>query len=251
MRFLLVNDDGIDSKGLEALGRALSQIGDVYICAPHEQKSTTGHCISLFKPIEAKELEHEEFPYAAKAWECTGYPADCTKMGIYLMSKEGVRPDMVFSGINHGGNMGHDTFYSGTVAAAAEGSFYGIQSVAVSIDAHEPTRYELACKLAVQTALDTFGKVSPEIVININTPDIPLEKIKGVKVVPIGERKYTDHYEERNGNYYLEGVLLPYSGEDQSCDVARCEDGYGVITPMMFNLTDYSSIKQIEEIYKL
>lgn len=250
MKFLLINDDGINANGIKSLAEALSQIGDVYVCAPHEQKSTTGHGITLFKAIDAKELSKEEFPWATKAWECTGYPADCTKMGIHLMAKEGLRPDMIFSGINHGGNMGHDTFYSGTVAAAAEGSFFGIQSVAVSVDVHEPKHFEMACKLAVQAAQAAFGKVSPDVVLNINTPDLPLEEIKGVKVVPVGERKYTDHYEERDGRFYLEGDLLPYSGDNPECDAARCEDGYAVITPLRCDLTDYASLKNVEEIYK-
>lgn len=250
MNFLLVNDDGIQAEGITSLAKALSQIGDVYVCAPHEQKSTTGHGITLFKALDVKVLSKSDFPWAVKAWECTGYPADCTKMGIYLMEKEGLKPDMIFSGINHGGNMGHDTLYSGTVAAAMEGSYFGIPSVAISVDSHEPKHFGMACRLAIDTATRALGNFPVDVVININTPDLPEDQIKGVKIVHIGDRKYTDHYEERDGHYYLEGDLLPYEGNDFDCDAARCEAGFAVITPIKSDLTNYECLKTIEEIYK-
>ena len=239
MDFLLINDDGIDARGIHELAKALSKAGNVYVCAPHVQRSTTGHGITIGKPLDVKEVPFEE---AVKAWECDGYPADCTKMGIFMMGK---KPDMIFSGINHGGNIGHDTLYSGTVAAAAEGSYFNIPSVAVSVDDMDPQYFEMATQLALKTASLKFD---PSLVININTPNLPKEEIKGVKFCHIGERRYTDHYEPIGDKFHLVGDLLPYDGDDQFCDAYNIEKGYAVITPLKMNLT--GDVKELEEIYK-
>ncbi|MCQ2551327.1 MAG: 5'/3'-nucleotidase SurE [Clostridia bacterium] len=247
MNFLLINDDGINAGGIHQLAKALGELGDVYVCAPHTQRSTTGHGITLFKPLKVKEIHFKE---AVKAWECNGFPADCTKMGIFMMEKLGLKPDMIFSGINHGGNMGHDTLYSGTVAAAAEGSYFDILSVAVSVDSHEPENFEMACDLACQTVKNCYGKVKPDVVININTPDLPKDEIKGVKFSHIGERRYTDHFEPIEDNYQLVGDLIPYDGSDENCDAYLVENGYASITPLKMDLTDKDSIKMLEEMYR-
>lgn len=247
MIFLVANDDGINALGIKRLVETLSSLGDVYVCAPHVQRSASGHGITIGKPLQAMPIV---FPNAKKAWECEGTPADCVKVGIHLLELEGKKPDMIFSGINHGGNLGKDTLYSGTVAAAAEGSFYYIQSVAVSVDSHNPEHFDMACRLAKETAQRCYGNLPVNTVININTPDLPEEEIKGVKFAHIGEREYSDHYVESSEGYSLEGEPLEYVGPDMECDVAILSKGYACITPLSFDITDYKSLNCLEERYK-
>lgn len=146
MNILVTNDDGINASGICSLAEALSKVADVYVCAPHTQRSAAGHGITVSKPIE---VEERTFARAAKAYAITGTPADCVKIGTKILREQDIKVDMVFSGINLGGNLGTDTLYSGTVSAAIEGSLCGIPSVAVSVNSHEATHFELACELAV------------------------------------------------------------------------------------------------------
>ena len=136
MNVLITNDDGIRARGLRELMDALrEQAGmTVYICAPDGQRSASGHGITMTDPIMVEEVEIKG---AELAFQTSGLPADCVKIGVELLERAGVHLDMVFSGINHGGNLGTDTLYSGTVAGAIEGSICGYPSVAVSVDSHD------------------------------------------------------------------------------------------------------------------
>ena len=110
------------------------------------------------------------------------------KIGTKILKEQNIRIDMVFSGINLGGNLGTDTLYSGTVSAAVEGSLCGIPSVAVSVNSHEAKHFELACDLALGVCKNGFAKMNAKTVLNINTPDLPKEEIKGVKYTRLGAR---------------------------------------------------------------
>ena len=134
MNILVANDDGIRARGLTELVRALSGEASVYVCAPDGQRSASGHGITVSKYITVKEEQVEGAEYALST---SGTPADCVKLGMKILSEKGVKIDMLFSGINHGGNLGTDVLYSGTVAAAMEGSICGVPSVAVSVDNHD------------------------------------------------------------------------------------------------------------------
>ncbi|MDR0424231.1 MAG: 5'/3'-nucleotidase SurE, partial [Clostridiales Family XIII bacterium] len=135
MNILLTNDDGIDALGLLRLAEALRGVADIYVCAPREQKSATGHGITVIKRLDFREVE---YPGAARAIEIDGTPADCVKVGLYRLKQDGIFIDKVFSGINHGSNLGTDTLYSGTVGGAMEGALNMKPSVAVSVDARCP-----------------------------------------------------------------------------------------------------------------
>ena len=155
MNILLANDDGIDARGIHELADALKGLGDLYISAPDSQRSASGHGITVSQPITVTETT---FPGATGAFRMSGTPADCVKLGVKLLQKEGIKIDMVFSGINHGGNLGTDTLYSGTVSAALEGTICGIQSVAVSVNSHEVKTFEYAKILARRTCENVAGK---------------------------------------------------------------------------------------------
>lgn len=150
MRILIANDDGIQAEGIRKLALALSKNHEVYVTAPSQQRSAAGHSISIHTKLRAIE---QEVPGATRAWAITGTPADSVKVGLFVCKQAGIPIDVVFSGINHGGNYGYDTIYSGTVGAAMEGNFCYKPSVAVSVNDHEPKHgFDYACGLAVKVA---------------------------------------------------------------------------------------------------
>ena len=175
MKILISNDDGINAIGIYELTKALSEVAKVYVCAPHQQRSAASHSISFRDPIRVRRTE---FDNAVMALETTGTPADCVKLGLKVLGDIGIEIDMVFSGINLGGNMGTDTLYSGTVAAAIEGSVCGKPSVAVSVNSHNAAHFEYACRLAARCAQNACGRLEPGTVLNINVPDLPDAEIK-------------------------------------------------------------------------
>ena len=159
---------------------------------------------------------------------------------------------MVFSGINHGGNLGTDTLYSGTVSAALEGTICGVPSVAVSVDSHEAEHFEYACHLAVEAAKKAYGRMSPDTVLNINTPNLPREEIKGLKYTTLGNREYKEFFapiEDEDGRkaYRYSGEPVIYEGLPDTIDVIAMQDGYASITPLHRDLTDYGLVDKISE----
>lgn len=248
MNILVANDDGIQAEGILQLVKTLSELADVYVCAPHTQRSATGHGITVGKPIEAEEVD---FPHAKMAFSITGTPADCVKIGSKILEQKGIKPDMVFSGINHGGNLGTDTLYSGTVSAAIEGSLCGIPSVAVSVNSHHPEHFELACRLAKKACEKGFGRLDAGTVLNINTPNRPAAEIKGVKFTRLGAREYEEFFRPRVGEngkvqYWYEGKPVVYRGLPDDIDVISMQNGYASITPLQYNLTHYDKIEEIK-----
>lgn len=248
MIILVTNDDGITASGICSLAEALSKVADVYVCAPHTQRSAAGHGITVSKPIE---VEEREFAHAVKAYAITGTPADCVKIGTKILREQDIKVDMVFSGINLGGNLGTDTLYSGTVSAAIEGSLCGIPSVAVSVNSHEATHFELACELAVNACKSSFEKMNARTVLNINTPNLPKEEIKGVKYTRLGAREYKEWFRPKIGDngkkqYWYEGNPVVYEGLPDDIDVISMQDGYASITPLQYDMTNYELIDEIK-----
>lgn len=249
MNILVANDDGIHARGIGELVKALSEVATIYVCAPDSQRSASGHGITVSKPIT---VEETELYGAALAIKTSGTPADCVKLGMKLLEEKGIKIDMVFSGINHGGNLGTDTLYSGTVAAAMEGVLCGVPSAAVSVDSHEAEHFEYACHLAVEAVKKAYGKMSADTVLNINTPNLPRKEIKGLKYATLGKREYVEFFENaetedcgRAVRYSAEPVV--YEGLPDSIDVIAMQEGYATITPLHRDLTDYELVDKISE----
>lgn len=248
MNILVSNDDGINAKGIKELAKALSEIANIYVCAPHTQRSACGHGITIGKPITIKEVD---FPNAVGAWEISGTPADCVKLGLRIVEEKGISIDMVFSGINHGGNLGTDTLYSGTVSAAIEGCICGLPSVAVSVNNHHPEYFEVACDLAVKTLKAAKGKIDKNTVLNINVPNLPASKIKGMKITRLGAREYEEWFEPRKDKdgeleYWYSGTPIIYENLPGDIDVIAMQDGYASITPLHYDLTSYKLIEEVK-----
>ena len=248
MNILVANDDGIEARGIRELTKALSEKANVYVCAPDTQRSASGHGITVSKPIEAEEVP---FANAQLAFKLSGTPADCIKLGMKLLQQRNIKIDMVFSGINHGGNLGTDTLYSGTVSAAIEGTICGVPSAAVSVDSHEAEHFEYACHLAQEVIAKAKDKMSPDTVLNINVPNIPTEKIKGLKYTRLGRREYKEFFEPLDDGsgkvkYRYSGDPVFYEGLPDTIDVIAMQEGYATITPLQRDLTDYKLIKEVE-----
>lgn len=248
MKILVANDDGIRAEGIYQLVKALSKEAEIYVCAPHIQRSASGHSISIGLPLKAKEVE---FEFAKYALEISGTPADCVKLGLKVLQSEGVKIDMVYSGINHGGNLGTDTLYSGTVSAAIEGAFNGLPAVAVSVNDHNPANFEYACDLAVKTLKNAYGRLDSSTILNINVPNLPKHQIKGLRYTRLGKREYHNWFSEKHNpeghmEYWYSGIPVVYEGLPEDIDVSSMQDGYASITPLHYDLTSYKLIEDIK-----
>lgn len=250
MNILIANDDGIKSEGIAKLTEALHREGGatVFVCAPEGQRSAASHSISIMKPIKVREIS---FSNAEIAFETSGTPADCVKLGIMILEKRGITIDAVYSGINHGANLGTDIIYSGTVGAALEGNICGIPSVAVSVDKHKASHFDFACELAVEALKKAVPYMDGNLTLNINTPNLPPEKIKGVKYAPAGAREYKDDLilmaQDSDGDVYeYGGPPIVYDGEAADSDVIAIQQGYASITPLRRNFTDNSMLGTLE-----
>jgi 5'-nucleotidase len=193
--------------------------------------------------IKRLDFREVEYPGAARAIEIDGTPADCVKVGLYRLKQDGIFIDKVFSGINHGSNLGTDTLYSGTVGGAMEGALNMKPSVAVSVDARCPAHFEAACRLAVSAALLPPEAHGPRMVLNINVPDAPLGQVKGVKATRLGIMEYTEEFREESGpegdrGYWYAARQVFTKEVDPGIDVFEHRDGYATITPLRADLTD-------------
>ena len=261
MNILVVNDDGIEALGVHKLAEALSGEGDVYICSPHRQQSASGHGITIGSLVYVEDVPFAE---ARHAISMEGTPADCVKIGLEVYRDRGIEMGMVFSGFNHGMNLGTDTLYSGTVSAAIEGALCGLPAAAMSISSNlsyhrTPGHFETAMKLAVHIARsDRFSKSvsrdpkalginfinDPHTILNVNIPDLPPEGIRGVRACPLSYRAYDEWFREQTDS---EGrVGYHYSGVPQIVGDAAAEEsdiianslGFATVTPLHFDLTD-------------
>lgn len=249
MNILVANDDGINAQGIKELVRTLSAKATVYVCAPESQRSASGHGITISKPIIMEEVA---FDNAKAAFQISGTPADCVKLGMKILEQRGIKVDMVYSGINHGANLGTDTLYSGTVSAAIEGNICGVPAVAVSVDSHKAQHFAYACHLALEVLEKGRGKMTPDTVININTPDLPREEIKGLKFATLGNREYKEFFspiptEDGTMAFHYTGDPIVYKGLPDTIDVIAIQEGYATITPLQRDLTDYKRIDEVKK----
>jgi 5'-nucleotidase len=267
VNILVVNDDGIEAVGIRKLTEALSETGDIYICAPHRQQSAAGHGITIGRVVC---IESVPFEGVRQAISMEGTPADCVKIGIEVYRDQGIEMDMVFSGFNHGMNLGTDTLYSGTVSAALEGARCGLPSAAVSISSnasyhHTPLHFDYAMRLARAIAKSPAfsvggrGKTVPGIgfikephtILNVNIPDRPEEEIPGAKVCPLSYRAYDEWFlakQDENGRagYHYSGEpLVIGDAAPEDSDIIADSLGYATITPLKFDLTDFDLLQRV------
>lgn len=247
MRILISNDDGIGADGILHLTEAMSEIGDVTIVAPVTEKSAAGHSITMKYPLRCTEVNLRD-KFVGYAIE--GTPADCVKFGIRNIMKD--KPDIVVSGINHGANTAINLIYSGTVSAAREAAIMDCPAIAFSITDHVPTSFDYAKKIAKKITEQVLEKGLKEgILLNVNIPDLPEEKIKGILPTRQGCSKWDDVYEERtdpygNNYYWLTGVMTDFTS-DLGNDQIAVKNDYVAVTPVHFDLTDYKTLEELKD----
>ncbi len=247
MKILISNDDGIDSEGIYRLAEAMSEIGEIIIIAPKTEQSAAGHSITMKIPLRIQEVKvRNKF----KGYAINGTPADCVKIGITHILKE--LPDIVVSGINHGSNTAISIIYSGTVSAAREAAILGCPAIAVSVTDHNPKYFDVAANVVKKLALKVIKNKLPEgIVLNVNVPNVPAEKIKGILPTFQSKSKWNDSYEERtdpygNKYYWLTGKMSD-SDEEIHNDQTAIKNNFVSVTPIHFDLTDYKVYEELKK----
>lgn len=247
MKFLVSNDDGIQSEGIVQLAKSLQPLGDVVVVAPDMERSATGHAITMYRPLRVRKTKIPGLDIEAFAVD--GTPADCVKLGIDELMDQ--KPDFVFTGINRGANLGTDVLYSGTVSAAVEGCIMGVTSAAFSLLYEDDMDYTYAGSIAAEVAgILIEHHLPPEYLLNVNIPNIPPDRIKGIKTAHLGQRRYAKNYVKREDPrgrvyYWLAGELVEESAPDT--DIEAVKNGFVSITPLHYNLTSYDMLEVINQ----
>jgi len=243
---LLTNDDGVYAPGLAAIKQQLRRLGEVYVVAPATEQSGVGHSITYLTPLIVKEVFHGQRRWG---WAVEGSPADCVKIGITEFCPR--PPDLIVSGINLGLNAGINVLYSGTVAAAIEGAFFGITSVAVSLEFDEHAPFDKAARLARQIIAQILKKKGPEPQLyNMNIPIAALNGRPDVSIVPMDVTRYGDRYERRTDpwgrEYYWITGGPPTATESHQTDLSALAEGHVTLTPLDYNMTRRSVLAEMQ-----
>jgi 5'-nucleotidase len=250
---LVTNDDGISSPGIKTLAKALRSAGNVYVVAPETEQSAVAHALTLHRPLR--------FDGAGKnTFYINGTPTDCVIISVNKILPR--KPDILVSGINNGGNLGDDVTYSGTVAAAIEGTLLGIPSIAVSlvtgsiINGHKGKN--LNFKSAAEFARKLVNKVlrqglPEDTLLNVNVPNRGM--IKGAVFTRQGKRVYDnaihEHSDPRGRKCYWIGGGEPQWTSGENTDFDAIHDGYISVTPVHLDLTNYKALEIIRKKWRM
>lgn len=249
MNILLTNDDGIYAEGIRILAEVLIKSGhNVTIAAPDRERSAAGHSITIREPLRVKKIDMKID--GVNSYMITGTPADCVKIGLEKIVIQ--KPDIVISGINNGPNLGFDVLYSGTVSAAMEAYMMGYNSLAVSLKYNGNNNYFTASKIIEKYISENdFSLLSDKVLLNINIPDLPEEKIKGIKYTSLGTSLYEDTFEKRidpmgNPYYWLtDGGGRKEKAENS--DIRVIKENNITITPLQLKLTNNKLKEELKE----
>ncbi len=244
MIVLVSNDDGIRAAGIQALAAALVELGDVWVVAPDREQSAVSHALSLHRPLRVEQVDERSFAV-------DGTPTDCIILAVNKLLPE--RPALVVSGINHGGNLGDDITYSGTVSAAIEGTLLGIPSIAVSLVGREGLDFAPAASFATELSRSVLDQGLPQdTFLNVNVPPLPAAELRGFAVTRQGKRRYGDAIVEKvdpRGRvyYWIGGDDLGFvHGEGSDCSAV--EEGFISVSPLHLDLTNYDSLPRVSEL---
>ena len=242
MNILISNDDGYFSPGIRALADALRALGQLAIVAPDRNRSGASSALTLTQPINV--TAHGDAVYAVQ-----GTPADCVNVALGgLLSW---KPDIVVSGINDGPNMADDTLYSGTIAAAIEGRFLGMPSIALSMGSSHPTHFDSAAQVAVKLVQQLMSAPLPsDTILNVNVPDLPLAEIQGMEVTRLGSRLEPEQVGEHTSprgqaQYWLGPAGLP-NDNGAGTDFHAIDNGRVSITPLTIDMTFHNTLAQVQ-----
>ncbi len=233
MHILLSNDDGYFAPGLAALAEALADLGEITVVAPEQNRSAASNSLTLDRPLFLRRAD-SGFYYV------NGTPTDCVHLAVTGMLDK--LPDIIVSGINHGANMGDDTIYSGTVAAATEGYLLGLPSIAVSLTSFEGRNYATAGRVA-RELVERFIRdpIRQPVLLNVNVPDIPYGELRGLEVTRLGRRHKAEPVvrmtSPRNETVYWIGAAGAAADAGPGTDFNAVERGCVSVTPLEIDLT--------------
>ncbi|EXJ16826.1 5'/3'-nucleotidase SurE [Imhoffiella purpurea] len=241
MKILVSNDDGYQSPGLIALADALGQLGEVSVVAPERDRSGASNSLTLEVPLRAKRMDNGYI-------RVDGTPTDCVHLALTGLAESD--PDIVVAGINHGPNLGDDVLYSGTVAAATEGRFLGLPSMAVSIAAYEPRHLDTAARVAVQLVSRLRETpLEPSTILNVNVPDRPFEELAGFRATRLGHRHKAEPVvsarDPRGRTIYWVGPAGHEQDAGPGTDFHAVRSGHVSITPLQVDLTRHSALESL------
>ena len=249
MRILVTNDDGIHAPGLETLERMARSIADdVWVVAPAEEHSGAGHSLSLANPIRYREIE-------AKRFEVAGTPTDCVVMAVRRIMPG--NPDLVLSGVNRGQNLAEDITYSGTVAAAMEGTALGFKSIALSqvTGIHgNGFSYAVAEQHGAALVKKLMGmEFGPGVLINVNFPDCRADEMHGIEVTRQGKRDQNmlildERVDARGRNYYWLGFKRERGNPPIGTDLWAVFNKRISVTPLHMNLTQVEAMEALRQV---
>lgn len=241
MHFLLSNDDGYQSPGLEALAKAISALGRITVVAPDRDRSAASNSLTLDTPLTVRTAANG-FHYV------NGTPTDCVHLAITGLLQE--EPDMVISGINTGANLGDDVLYSGTVAAAMEGRFLGRPAVAVSLTNPDPVYCDTAARLVVNLIEKMLLQTLPsDLLLNINIPDLAQNELPQWEVTRLGKRHKSEAsvkmHDPKGREVYWIGPAGPGNDVGPGTDFYAIRGGNISVTPLQFDLTRYDVLEDV------
>jgi 5'-nucleotidase len=239
MIILITNDDGISAPALQRLREDLTPLGRVIIVAPDRDQSATSHSLTLHRPFRIHRHDEDVF-------SVDGTPTDCVVTAFYGLLDQ--RPDLVISGINHGPNMGEDVFYSGTVAAAIEGTIQGAVAIAASLATREAADFVEPSRFVARLARSVFDRGLPaRQMLNVNIPHRPWNEVVGVQITRLGSRIYRDtlvrKVDPRGRDYYWIGGEDPVWEGKSGTDFQAVQGGHISVTPMRLDLTDDDALE--------
>jgi 5'-nucleotidase len=246
-RILVCNDDGIEAPGIKLLTRvAKSLCRDVWVVAPEREQSGASHSLTLHRPLRIRKLGPRRFAV-------DGTPTDCVLLAVNSVLED-KRPDLVLSGVNAGANMGEDVTYSGTIAAAMEASLLGLKAIALSqtMDDDGPARWATAAALAPKLIRRLAALPWPqESFFNVNFPNLPPGKVKGIAAAAQGGRKIGDHLlqrlDPRGRPYYWIGPQRDEAHTRPGSDVRAVAEGKVAVTPIFLDLTNRKALAVLKK----
>jgi 5'-nucleotidase len=242
MRILLSNDDGVYARGIRILADALKDIAEIIIVAPDRNRSGASNSLTLEHPLRVDEI-------APNIFSVQGTPTDCVHFALNELLRDNL-PELVLSGINHGANLGDDVLYSGTVAAAMEGHFLGVQSIAFSLVGE--THFDTAAQIARELVLQHIQSPIPtNRLLNVNIPDIPYEHIAGTLVTRLGARHHAEamirQKDPRGHDIFWLGPPGKEQDAGEGTDFYTVDHGYVSLTPLQVDLTAHESIVRMTD----
>jgi 5'-nucleotidase len=243
MRILVSNDDGYQATGINVLTDALQKVADVVVVAPDRNRSAASNSLTLQTPLRVTKV-------AENRYYVDGTPSDCVHIALTgLLDHE---PDLVVSGINHGANLGDDVIYSGTVAAAMEGRFLGLPTIAVSLVGHKLEHFATAARVASELVrkIDR-GMLESSIVLNVNVPDVAYEDLNGIRAARLGFRHKSEPIvkskDPHGRTIYWVGPAGEGADVGPGTDFHAINEGAASVTPLKVDLTRHESVGQIAE----